>query len=85
MEMFAALDVSQEDTAICVVTSDGTMVAEAKVPTCPDAIAHWLARRTQALERVGMETGPLAVWLLNADGSPSADRMHRRAPCQWRA
>jgi transposase len=66
MEMFAALDVSQEDTAICVVTSDGTMVAEAKVPTCPDAIAHWLARRTQALERVGMETGPLAVWLWNA-------------------
>jgi hypothetical protein len=44
MEMFTALDVSQEDTAICVVTSDGTMVAEAKVPTCPDVIADWLAR-----------------------------------------
>jgi hypothetical protein len=33
MGMFAALDVSQEETAICVVRQDGTLVAEAKVPT----------------------------------------------------
>jgi transposase len=64
--MFAALDVSQEETAICVVRQDGTHVAEAKVPTCPDAIADWLTERTEGLERVGMETGPLAVWLWNA-------------------
>lgn len=66
MGMFAALDVSQEETAICVVRQDGTQVAEAKVPTCPDAIAAWLTERTEGLERVGMETGPLAVWLWNA-------------------
>jgi transposase len=66
MGMFAALDVSQEETAICVVRPDGTLVAEAKVPTCPDAIADWLMERTEGLERVGMETGPLAVWLWNA-------------------
>jgi len=36
------------------------------VPTCPDAIADWLTERTEGLERVGMETGPLAVWLWNA-------------------
>jgi len=66
MGMFAALDVSQDETAICVVRQDGTQVAEAKVPTCPDAIADWLAERTEGLERVGMETGPLAVWLWNA-------------------
>lgn len=66
MGMFAALDVSQEETAICVVRQDGTHVAEAKVPTCPDAIADWLTERTEGLERVGMETGPLAVWLWNA-------------------
>ena len=41
-------------------------VAEAKVPTCPDAIADWLEVRAVSLERVGMETGPLAVWLWNA-------------------
>jgi transposase len=66
MGTFAALDVSQEETAICVVRQDGALVAEAKVPTCPDAIADWLAGRTDDLERVGMETGPLAVWLWNA-------------------
>ena len=66
MSVFAALDVSQEETAICVVGQDGGLLAEAKVPTCPDAIARWLAERTEDLERVGMETGPIAVWLRNA-------------------
>jgi len=65
MSVFAALDVSQELTAICVVGQDGAILAEAKVATCPDAIAGWLAERSFDLERVGMETGPLAVWLWN--------------------
>lgn len=66
MGMFAALDVSQEETAICLVHRDGSLIAEAKVPTCPDLIADWLEARANALERVGMETGPLAVWFWNA-------------------
>lgn len=66
MSVFAALDVSQEETAICVVGQDGAILAEAKVPTCPDTIARWLAERSFNLERLGMETGPLAVWLWNA-------------------
>ncbi|MCZ0964147.1 IS110 family transposase [Paracoccus benzoatiresistens] len=66
MGVFAALDVSQEETAICMVSQDGTILAEAKVPTCPDRIAAWLTARAGDLERVGMETGPLAVWLWNA-------------------
>jgi len=63
MGVFAALDVSQEQTAICVVGQDGVILAEAKVPTCPDAIANWISEHCDGLERVGMETGPLAVWL----------------------
>ncbi len=66
MGVFAALDVSQEETAICVVSQDGAILAEAKVATCPDAIAGWLGGWSNDLERVGMETGPLAVWLWNA-------------------
>lgn len=66
MGVFAALDVSQEETAICMVSQNGTILAEAKVPTCPDRIAAWLTARAGDLERVGMETGPLAVWLWNA-------------------
>ena len=59
MGVFAALDVSQKETAVCLVDQEGTILAEAKVPTCPDAIADWLAERNSCLERVGMETGPL--------------------------
>jgi transposase len=66
MSIFAALDVSQQETAICVVGQDGAILAEAKVLTCPDTIARWLAERSFNLERLGMETGPLAVWLWNA-------------------
>ena len=66
MGVFAALDVSQEQTAICVVDAGGVILAEGKVPTCPDAIAAWLAQWPGATEKVGMETGPLAVWLWNA-------------------
>lgn len=66
MGVYAALDVSQEETAICVVDADGMILGEAKVPTCPDAIDRWLRDRFDDVERVGMETGPLAVWLWNA-------------------
>lgn len=66
MEVFAALDVSQDDTAICLVSQDGSILAETKVPTCPDAIVDWLSEHAEGIERVGMETGPLAVWLWNA-------------------
>jgi len=48
------------------VDQDDTVLAEAKVPTGSDAIADWLAERSDDLERVGAETGPLAVWLWNA-------------------
>lgn len=65
MKVYAALDVSQEETAICVVDQTGAILAEAKVPTCPNAIADWLNERFAYLEKIGMETGPLAVWLWN--------------------
>ncbi len=65
MKNYAALDVSMEQTAICVVNEDGRKVVEGKVLTCPDAIATWLGEKAPGLVKVGMETGPLAVWLWN--------------------
>lgn len=64
--MFAALDVSQEQMAVCVVDAGGAILAEGKVAACPDAIAAWLAQWPGATRRVGAETGPIAVWLWNA-------------------
>ena len=66
MSVFAAIDVSQDQTAICVVASDGAILAGGKVATCPDAIGSWLSSWKGDIERIGMETGPLAVWLWNA-------------------
>jgi transposase len=62
---YAALDVSQEATAICVVDEAGRVTAEKKVTTCPEVISTWLGKHAPGLVRVGMETGPLAVWLWN--------------------
>jgi transposase len=59
MTNYSALDLSLEATAICVVDRDGRIIAEKKVPTCPDAIASWLANTVPDLGRVGMET---ALW-----------------------
>lgn len=61
MPHYAALDVSQETTAICIVDENGRIIAEKKVPTCPEAIGTWLGKTRKSLVRVGLETGPLAV------------------------
>ena len=65
MMRYAALDVSQEATAICVVDESGRVTAEKKVMTCPEVIGTWLGKHAPGLVRVGMETGPLAIWLWN--------------------
>lgn len=65
MPQYAALDVSQEMTAICLVDEAGHVIGEAKLPTCADAIAAWLDKKATDLARVGLETGPMAVWLWN--------------------
>ncbi len=57
MPSYAALDVSQETTAICVVDETGRILAEKKVATCPDAITNYLTQRAPDLVRVGLETG----------------------------
>ncbi|MEH2474178.1 AraC-like DNA-binding protein [Nitrobacteraceae bacterium AZCC 2161] len=65
MTKYVALDVSQEVTAVCVVDETGRITAEKKIATCPETISFWLSKNAPDLVRVGMETGPLAVWLWN--------------------
>jgi transposase len=65
MNQYAALNVSLEQTASCVVDESGRKLCEGRVATCPDAVASWLAEKATGLMRLGMETGPLAVWLWN--------------------
>lgn len=63
MEYFAGLDVSIDETSICVVTDKGDVVAEASVATDPAEIAAALQHYIARLRRVGHEAGSLAPWL----------------------
>lgn len=63
MEYYAGLDVSLEETSICVVDSTGRIVAEKTVASQPETIAEALRATGLALKRVGLEAGPLSPWL----------------------
>ncbi len=55
MNSFAGLDVSIEETAICVVDEHGEVLLRAAVPTDPEAIGTALAPWAATLKRVGHE------------------------------
>ncbi len=59
------MDVSQATTAICVIDVEGRTLAEGVTATERCAIATFVRRRAPGVERIGMETGQLSVWLWN--------------------
>jgi transposase len=63
VKYFAGLDVSLEETAICVVDEDGRIVREASVASEPEAIAQWFGCLGRSIDRLGLEAGPLSPWL----------------------
>jgi transposase len=70
---FAGIDVSLEASRICVVDGTGRIVREGKAASEPEALATFLRGTGLALERVGLEAGPLSQWLhagLSAAGLP---------------
>jgi transposase len=60
---FAGLDVSQNETAICVRGADGGVALARKVATDPDAICAALAHLGSGLAQAILETGRMANWL----------------------
>jgi transposase len=64
MEYFAGLDVSMEETHVCVVDRDGKIILEARTPTAPKTIAAALAKGPP-VERVLFETGRMAPTLFH--------------------
>ena len=82
MTYSAGLDVSLEETAICVVDATGMIVKEMRAESAPGALDDALVRLDLPLERVGMEACSLAAWLhdgLIAAGWPSICIETRRA------
>jgi transposase len=63
MEYFAGIDVSLEQSSVCVVDGAGKIVREAKVASEPEALVGFLRTLGFAVGRVGLEAGPLSQWL----------------------
>ncbi len=74
MKHYAGLDVSMEETAVCVIDGEGAVVAELKAASEPAVIAEALAPWSASLVKVGLEAGSLSPWLhtgLRAHGLPA--------------
>ncbi len=66
MEQFAGLDVSVNETSVCIVDETGKIVREVKVASEPDALLTVLKNRAYHFKRIGLEAGPLSQWLYSA-------------------
>jgi transposase len=60
---FAGLDVSLEETSICIVDEAGGIVGEARVASEPEALVAFFDALGMTMERVGLEACSLAAWL----------------------
>jgi len=66
MAHFVGLDVSVEETAVCVADEAGKVICEQKVPSEPDDIISLLTSIGRVdYGRIGIEAGPLSQWLVN--------------------
>jgi transposase len=71
---FAGLDVSLEETAVCVVDDAGRIVREARVASEPEALVAFFRASGQEMERIGLEACSLTAWLqqgLSKEGLPA--------------
>ena len=74
MTHYAGLDVSLEETAICVVDGTGRIVKEARAASEPAALVAALSKINVPLDRIGLEACSLTAWLhdeLRAAGWPA--------------
>jgi len=66
MEHFAGLDVSVNETSVCIVDEAGKIIREVKVASEPDALLVVLKKDGYHFKRIGLEAGPLSQWLYSA-------------------
>jgi len=87
MNHYAGLDVSMEETSVCIVDEKGTILREGRVASEPEAIASFLGAFRLPLTRVGLEAGQMSPWLcheLIAAGLPAIciETNHAKAAMQ---
>jgi transposase len=63
MQQYVGLDVSQKETAVCVIDEAGRIVFEGKARSEPGALAKVIAKRAPHAVRIRFETGAMSSWL----------------------
>jgi transposase len=66
MDYYIGLDVSQRQTAICVVDAKGKIAVEGKALTLPSDIHGWLVAKDvqiSSIVKIGIEAGAMSAWL----------------------
>jgi transposase len=77
MKYFAGLDVSLNETAICVVDEDGIVVTEGKAASEPDDLVRWLVATGLTITRNRARGGsPSALAAYGAAGGGVAGDLH---------
>jgi transposase len=66
MDYYAGIDVSLEQSSVCVLDSSGKVIREAKVASEPEELIAWFCNLGLAMTRIGLEAGPLSQWLFAA-------------------
>ena len=63
MKHFVGIDVSLEQSSLCVISGEGKIVAERKALSEPKTLARWVGESGLEIERAGLEAGPLSQLL----------------------
>jgi transposase len=65
MKHYAGLDVSVEETSVCILDEAGKICREVKVTSHPEDLLRILQDPTWHLDRIGLEAGQLSQWLFD--------------------
>src|SRR5207245_2340071 len=60
---YIGLDVSQKSTSVCIVDGAGKVVSEGQCLTRPFDIVNYIKKRSDCVEKIGMEAGTLSPWI----------------------
>jgi transposase len=64
-QQYVGLDVSLEQTSICVIDDAGAIIWRGKCRSTPESIHAVIAKRAPKAARIGLETGQLSTWLFH--------------------
>lgn len=57
MEHYVGIDVSLEESSVCIVDASGTIVREVKIASEPEALVRYFDELELSVGRIGLEAG----------------------------